>query len=130
MSVFNIKDLCRRKKWGCAPRCPVGTQRIYSGYIHERIDRSKYPSYRGSNFARKHVWLWELKNGPVPKGHMLKCLDGNKLNTDPDNWVLVQIGIISRLSRRNYDDAPAELKQTIMAVAELEHQLHRTRGGS
>lgn len=72
----------------------------------------------------KHRWLWEQANGPVPEGMVLKCLDGDKLNTDPSNWEAVPRGLLPRLNGkcgRNYDQAPAALKPTIMAVAKLEH---------
>lgn len=74
--------------------------------------------------VHKHRWIWEQKHGPVPDGHVLKCLDSNKLNTDPSNWEAVPIGLLPRLngkSGRAYDYAPVVLKPTIMAVAKLEH---------
>jgi hypothetical protein len=55
---------------------------------------------------------------------VLKCLDGNKLNTDPSNWEAVSCGLLPRLNGaggRGYEAAPPELKPTIMAVAKLEH---------
>lgn len=60
----------------------------------------------------------------MPDGHVLKCLDGNKLNTEPSNWEAVPRGLLPRLNSRfgrNYDTAPAELQPTIMAIAKLEH---------
>lgn len=72
----------------------------------------------------KHRYLWEREHGPVPDGFVLKCLDGDRLNTDPSNWEPVPTGLLPRLngkSNRDYDHAPAELKPTIMAVAKLEH---------
>lgn len=32
------------------------------------------------------IYNWEKKNGPVPKGHVLACKDGNTLNCKPSNW--------------------------------------------
>jgi hypothetical protein len=63
-------------------------------------------------------------NGPIPPKHVLKCLDGNKLNTDPSNWEAIPQGILPLLNGRHsraYDDAPAELKPTILALAKLRH---------
>lgn len=77
-----------------------------------------------------HRWLWEQRHGPIPDGHALKSLDGNKLNTDPSNWELVPRGLLPRLNGihgRDYDAAPAEMKPTIMAVAKLAHRLAETR---
>ncbi|MEO6965125.1 MAG: HNH endonuclease [Acidobacteriaceae bacterium] len=77
----------------------------------------------------KHRWLWEKANGPLGKGVVLKCLNGNKDDTDPSNWQAIPRAMLPRLSAtygRNYDRAPAELKPTIMAVSLLEH-LAQTR---
>lgn len=96
------------------------------GYMWVVTDR-KNPWTGASTWrVHKHRYQWELINGPVPDGMVLKSLDGNKLNTDPSNWELVPRGLLPRLNGihgRGYDDAPAELKPTIMAVAKLEHQL-------
>lgn len=47
---------------------------------------------------------------------------------DPSNWECVPNGVLSRLHKRGFEGAPAELKSTIMAVAKLEHQIHRAKG--
>jgi hypothetical protein len=75
--------------------------------------------------------LWEQVNGPVPAGHRLKSLDGNRQNTDPSNWIAIPHGMAPRLSGRwhvGYDAAPDELKPVILAVARLDHAA-RLRGG-
>lgn len=80
----------------------------------------------------KHRWLWEREHGPVPRGHALKCLDGNKLNTDPANWEAVPREILPRLNGRfgrNYDAAAPEIKPVIMATAKLEHAARLLRNG-
>lgn len=76
-------------------------------------------------------WLWEQANGPVPEGHALKCLDGNRLNTDPSNWTAVPRALLPRLNGRHgrrYDQAPDELKPVIMATARLKQAISDTRG--
>ena len=55
----------------------------------------------------------------------LKC-KGDRLNTDSSNWELVPRALLPRLDGRfgrGYEDAPVDLKPTIMAVAKLEHRL-------
>lgn len=32
---------------------------------------------------------WEAANGPIPKGKVLKCIDGNTENCNPTNWELI-----------------------------------------
>ena len=106
---------------------PIGFERVSDGYLVCKIN-DDFPLQR--RWRAVHILNWEKKNGPMPAGHCLKCLDGNKLNTDPSNWELVPRGLLPRLngkSGRNYDAAPAELKPTIMTVAKLEHQVHARR---
>ncbi|MES0168220.1 HNH endonuclease [Mesorhizobium sp. M0027] len=114
----------------------------YRGPGHERIDEDGYVwlivaetnPHTGAPTrpVMKHKWLWEKANGRVPKGMALKSLDGNRLNTDPSNWKLIPRAMLPRLGGRfgrGYDNAPAELKPTIMAIAELEvAALERARG--
>ena len=72
--------------------------------------------------VHKHRWLWEQANGPVPKGHRLKCLDGDKTNCDPSNWEAIPMALAPRLDGRfgrGYETAPAELKPAIMATARI-----------
>jgi hypothetical protein len=104
---------------------PLGTRRLSKdGYAEIKI-HDGLPLQ--SRWRAVHLVEWEKKNGPLPKGHCLKSLDSNRLNTDPSNWELIPRALLARLSGRfgrGYDDAPADLKPTIMAVARLEQRLH------
>lgn len=100
------------------------------GYVWIIIDQKNPWTGAATTRVHKHRWLWEKANGEVPDGQVLKCLDGNRSNSDPSNWKLVPMGLLPRLngkSGRNYDQAPAELKPTIMAVAQLEHAARSRR---
>ncbi len=108
-----------------------GHERIDSkdGYVILIVEETNPWTGAATRPVQKHRWLWEKANGPIARGMALKCLDGDKTNTDPSNWELVPRGLLPRLNggrnkrRVAYDDAPAALKPTIMAVARLEHQL-------
>jgi hypothetical protein len=120
-----------------ATRFKAGQRPHNTKYLgHERISKDGYVEIsvnernKHTGFERRHVlkhrWLWEQQYGPVPDGFALKSLDGNKQNTDPSNWVLIPRAILPRLNggrhgRTTYDNAPAELKPTILAVAKLAH---------
>lgn len=82
-------------------------------------------------YVHKHRHLWEQKNGTVPDGMRLKCLDGDKANTNPENWKAIPLALAPRLNGRfgrGYDQAAPELKPTIMAIAELEHLARMQKG--
>ncbi|MBR2689201.1 MAG: HNH endonuclease [Aquamicrobium sp.] len=99
------------------------------GYVWIVTDQPS-PWKPGTLWKRhKHRVLWEQEHGPVPAGHVLKCL-GDRQNTDPSNWKLVAVGVAARLSKltgHNIDEAPAELKTTIIAIATLEHAISEKR---
>lgn len=107
---------------------PIGSTRLSKdGYpelkIHDGLPMQ-------SRWRAVHLINWEKQNGPVPEGHCLKCRDGNRGNSDPSNWQLIPRALLPRLGGRfgrGYDDAPAELKPTIMAIAELEQQIFERR---
>lgn len=103
------------------------------GYVWIIVGETNPHTGAATHRVMKHKWLWEKAHGPVPKGHRLKCLDGNKLNTDPSNWEAIPDGMAPRLNGRfgrGYDAAPAELKPTIMAIAKLEHKAREARKGA
>lgn len=108
---------------------PLGAERLSKdGYVEISVAERNPHTGAPHRYVHKHVWLWRQANGPVPSGHCLKCLDGNKLNTDPANWEAIPRAVLARLNggrfRRSlaYDAAPAELKPTVMAVAKLKHR--------
>jgi hypothetical protein len=118
-----------------------GVSHTYRGPGHERVcNKDGYVTlivaetnpWTGAKTrpVLKHRYLWEQANGPVPKGMRLKCLDGDRANTDPANWEAVPFGLALRLngkSGRGYDTAPDELRPVIMATAKLEHHAHELR---
>ena len=104
----------------------AGHERIDSkdGYVIMIVDEPNPWTGAKTRPVHKHRYLWEKLNGPVPEGHRLKCLDGDKTNTDPSNWEAIPAAMAPRLNGRfgrGYDHAPAELKPTIMLTAKLEH---------
>lgn len=86
-----------------------------------------------SRWQLVHRIEWERANGPVPAGHALKCLDGNKANCDPANWELVPRALLPRLAGGNrhhnvlaFDEAEPELKPLVLASARLAHAVKET----
>lgn len=123
---FNANSARTRFKVGNLPQNyrGVGHERVCerTGYVMLIVDETNPWTGSATRPVLKHKWMWEQKHGPVPDGMVLKCLDGDRTNTDPSNWAPVPKGLVPRLShKRGYDDAPSELKPTIMALAKLDH---------
>lgn len=110
----------------------AGHERIDSkdGYLVIIVDEPNPWNGHKTRPVHKHRYLWEQVNGPIPEGHVLKCLDGNKVNCDPSNWELIPREVLPLLSARfgmGFDRAHPEVKPTIMAVAKLKHAAKRAR---
>lgn len=58
---------------------------------HERLSKDGYIEIRVSlgKYKMKHRWLWEQQNGPIPKGHCLIFIDGNKQNICHENLQII-----------------------------------------
>lgn len=111
----------------------AGHERVSKdGYVEISVEETNPHTGYHRRYVLKHRWLWEQANGPVPDGMALKCL-GDKLNTAPSNWELVPRALLPRLNggrhkrRIAYDEAPTELKPTIMAIAKLEHRTREAK---
>ncbi len=128
---YNANSARTRFKKGQTPHNtkPLGHEWLHpQGYVYIIVaQRNPHTGYKHRSVL-KHQWLWEKKHGKVPEGHVLKCLDGNKRNTDPSNWECVQLGVNARLNskwaRLRYDEAPDELKPTVMATAKVKQSLY------
>lgn len=113
---------------------PIGTERVTEDGYRERKIHDGLPMQ--SRWQLVQRLEWEAANGPIPEGWALKCLDGNRLNTDPSNWEAIPRGVLARLNggrhkkRLAYDAAEPGLKPTVMAIAKLEHAVHEKRKGA
>lgn len=120
-----------RKGKGSHNWMPIGSTRLVDGYEYTKVSDVRNVPYT-VNWKATHILRWEAVHGPVPVGHALKCFDGNRLNTAPENWTLVPRGILPILSggrskRMRYDEAPHELKPTLLAMAKLTYAMKQRR---
>jgi hypothetical protein len=112
----------------------LGHERIsVDGYVEISVAETNPHTGYNRRYVLKHVHLWEQANGPVPDGHCLKCVDSNKLNTDPSNWELIPRAALPHLNggrhkkRLAYDQAHPEVKPAIMAVAKIKARVRELR---
>lgn len=114
----------------------LGHERIdpKDGYVYISIAETNPHTGYERRYVLKHLWLWENANGKLPEGYCLKCLSSDRQNTDPSNWEAIPRAMLPRLAGGNrynrklaYDDAPPELKPTVLAIAKLEHKVRSVR---
>ncbi len=105
---------------------PIGTERMTKeGYLERKI-HDGMPLQ--SRWRTVHLIRWEERNGKLPKGMCLKCLDDNRLNTSPDNWKAIPRGALPFLNGHrgfNYKEMPEELKPSVLELARLKHAKSR-----
>lgn len=112
----------------------LGHERVSKdGYVEISVAETNPHTGYERRYVLKHRWVWEQANGPLPEGYALKCL-GDRLNTDPSNWEAIPRAMLPRLAGGNrynrklaFDDAPAELKPMVLAVAKVEHAARTAR---
>lgn len=101
----------------------LGHERVTDdGYVEISVAQTNPHTGFERRYVLKHRYLWERLHGPVPAGHVLKSLDGNRLNTDPSNWIVISRGLLPFLNGRrgpNYDQAAPEVKPAILTLAKL-----------
>lgn len=92
---------------------PVGSERIdLDGYVYIKVAEP-------NKWELKHRVLWEKENGSIPKGYNLIFADGNKLNLDLDNLILVSNSELLIMNRRNLYKREKELTKTGSVIAKV-----------
>lgn len=101
----------------------LGHERVtVDGYVEISIAATNPRTGYCRRYVLKHKHLWEQQHGPVPDGHVLKNLDGNRLNTDPSNWTAIPRGLLPFLNGHrgpSYDQAAPDVKPVILTLAKL-----------
>jgi hypothetical protein len=102
-------------KKGHKPRnqMPVGTEILrVDGYVYVKIAEP-------NKWRQKHVLIWEAANGPKPKDNRILFGDGDRLNFDLDNLILVTPAQMVRLNQRHLIQNDADLTRTGLQVVDI-----------
>ena len=93
---------------------PLGSERITKdGYCEIKV------SDTGRRWRPKHVLIYEIHHGKVPKGSAVIFLDGDKRNFDIDNLHLVTRNQLAMLNKNSLIQKDAELTKTAINVVDL-----------
>lgn len=105
------------------------------GYIEMKVPLKNPYTGHSTRFMHKHRYLWEKTNGPLPRGMVLKCLDGDIRNTDPANWEAIPRALLPRLAGGNrhhrklaYADAAPEVRPALIGIAKVEYRARQIQG--
>ena len=98
---------------------PMNTQPI--GTIHQRKDTGGkmylYIKLADSKWEQLNRYTWEQHNGPIPKGMVVVYKDGNYLNNDIAN--LLMITLKENMARNTIQRLPKELQQVMRLKCKL-----------
>lgn len=92
---------------------PVGSERVdKDGYV---LIKTAEPNV----YRPKHKVIWEAAHGPVPQGHVITFIDGNKLNLDISNLRLITKGENATLNKKGLRGGNAETLDSSFLVVKL-----------
>lgn len=97
---------------------PVGTESVRNNY--KKGQKYVYVKVAEPNHWRmKHIVEWEKHYGPVPKGKIVIFLDGNVLNADISNLMLIDRKVHIRMNQMGLRYQDSDSTRTGAHVAEL-----------
>jgi hypothetical protein len=98
---------------------PMNTQPI--GTIHQRKDTGGkmylYIKLADSKWQLLNRYTWEMHNGPIPKGMVVVYKDGDYMNNDITN--LLMITLKENMARNTIQRLPKELQQVMRLKCKL-----------
>jgi hypothetical protein len=104
---------------------PPNTQPI--GTIHQRRDTGgkmyQYIKLADCKWQLLNRYTWEMHNGPIPKGMVVVYKDGNYLNNDINN--LLMITKKENMARNTIQRLPKELQQVMRLKCKLIKKINK-----
>lgn len=94
----------------------------HNGFISTRGDY-KWIRIKERHWKQLHRYTWEQNNGPIPEGFNIVFRDGNSLNCDIDNLMLVSNEELMRANTiMNY---PEDLRDTMRTLGRLKQTIRK-----
>lgn len=95
---------------------PIGTEKLREdGYVYVKTR----DGHGMKNWTQKHRLIWETEHGPVPKGHVVIFLDGDRNNFALENLALISRAEHEVMCKRGLHFQHGELTQSSILVAKV-----------
>ncbi|MDH5259301.1 MAG: HNH endonuclease [Gammaproteobacteria bacterium] len=110
---------------------PANTKPLYTertskdGYIEIKVPEINPYTGAKTRYRFKHQVVWEQHNGPVPKGHILHFIDGDRTNCNIDNLEVISRGVGAIMNKMQHSSMPDEIKPVVKTLAKLKHKQHK-----
>ena len=96
---------------------PVGTINYTTdGYPKEKIGEP-------NQWVLKHRKVWEEHHGPIPKGHSIVFLDGDRTNYDITNLACLSKNEIARMNQNHLFTSNADLTKSGIGLTKLTNKI-------
>ena len=93
----------------------IGYERIsVDGYVEVKTEKG---------FVLKHRMIWEKHNGPIPKGHIVRFKNRNKLDIRIENLELVTCA--QNMEDNTIHNYPPEIKTAIRSIANIKRRIKK-----
>ncbi|HEM4279106.1 HNH endonuclease [Streptococcus suis] len=103
---------------------PVGTVNMTTdGYLKIKISDPNV-------WERVHLLVWREHYGPVPEGHIIVFLDGDKTNVDISNLACVNRSDIVRMNKNRYFDSDPETTKAAIGLVQLQRKVKEITNGN
>lgn len=105
-------------------KLPISSVIVKSdGYLWRKLG----PGNR--DWRQEHILIWEAAHGPIPAGHVVTFVDGNKLNISLDNLRLISNAVNLELNRSKLRGLSVEAFDAAITLAELKIELRKKSKG-
>lgn len=113
----------RRRRYGRGRKpLPVGAERERKGGIFVKVAPEPTVPMSKDNWRYKHIIAYEEAYGPVPEGHAVYAVDGDRRNCDPANLVAIDkrvAGVIANMRGQGLEWSTRGELLAVAAVAAL-----------
>lgn len=94
------------------------------GYLERKVtdDPALYPARR---WVFEHRLVWEAANGPIPDGHVIVFLDGDRLNIALDNLRCVPRAVLQWMNKTGLNETTGEARKAAILTAEVVARMHQ-----
>lgn len=92
------------------------------GYVKTKIAEPDVWEY-------KHKLIWIKAHGPIPEKHSIIFADGNRMNLDIDNLLLVSKAELLMLNRKKLISENSELTKTGLNVVKVMNKVYKIKKG-
>lgn len=97
---------------------PIGYERTRKdGYIEVKVKMRPSSPKANDNFKMKHRLVWEKEHGPIPEGHVVIFLDGDKRNFETSNLALISLAENAMMVKQGLRSTIPEVTKTGQIIA-------------